>query len=792
MASLFGLSVGIACAMVLGMYVQTQFSYDQHFTNSDRIYRVGGQRISDDGNVYLSAPVSPLLGAYLKSNYPEVEDFVRFDSAGGGFVESEDTSYYWDRDQIFITDPNVFQFFNHNILTGNPSTALSIPRSMAVSETFARRYYGRIDILGEVVTHRNVAYTINLVFADLPTNTHFRYDILISLIETTEATRRRAGGERLQGIWLGTENPAYTYVLMPEDYTSEDFEQISDSVTENILQSLLDRSGFTQHFFLEPLKQIHFNSLTDRDFPRGNKFYPIALSFIAVFVLLVAAINYVILAIARAINRQKSLAFQKLLGAEKHQLVFGFVAESIFFCLVALMIGYFLAEISLNLLFANGFLGSEIQASAMFNPYNLGMTFAAIVVIATLAAFYPAAYLSGISISSAFRQAQPLGIGGNMARHVLVTVQFLISIVFVACALFMYLQMQYVTERPLGFETESRLTMRVHKANNIERLPTFIEQIKQHPNVLNSTVSREIPGELDFFRPMLIEDNNFVTQTRGLYVANVDENYLDTFGINLIEGQNLNSILRPGDSYALVNETLVNSMGWDNPLLMSVQRLQVIGVVEDFHFQGLHQPLAPLYMQFHMNYLDYQSQSQRAGQIRTLTISTTGVAEEETLQFIQQTWQAFFPDLPFEYRYLEDAIDSLYSLDRQQMQLMIVLAVLCVVIACLGQYSLTALSIEQRTKEIGIRRTLGATPTQIVTLLFSSICWLLCISGVAAVVLSYLAVTEWLNTYYYRVDVNLWLFVVSACAVAIITFATTALQSMHIIKGNPLEALRYE
>ncbi|MDP1931106.1 MAG: ABC transporter permease [Gammaproteobacteria bacterium] len=793
-----GLTIGMACCMILGLYLYHALSYDRHHEGHENVYRVVNE-FGLNGNVDFAAVTSTQLAPLLREQYPEIEAVGRFQSMPSPrylLRSTDNQGYYWER--LYSADNAVLKILTHDIIYGDPETALIDPTSMAVSESFAQRYFGDKNPLGESIMTDISTYRIDLVFADLPANSHLQYDALMSYNRIAQPQ----GAARLQQLWnIG----AYTYVRMQEGFDPDNFSAISTSFYENNMAEMARQMNInaTVRFLAEPIADIHLQSTTTYDFPRGSLFYVYAFAAIAVFVLAVACINYMNLATARSTRRAKEVGMRKVLGATQGQLVKQFIGESVLYALLSLMLAMLLAWATLRYTSITVLLDAPLSMSVLFNPPVFIALLLGSIALGVLSGLYPALYLSAIPPVAAFRGAQGTGRGGKTIRQVLVVLQFVISVAVISGTLLMLTQMNYVQSKALGFGKENRLIVRVAGADQIERLPALMTELRQTPGVLGVARTSHIPGQQAGLNALTVEDNNGVMQQQTLSVMNFRPGVIDTLGMRLIEGRDFDEN-RENDAgnTVLVNQSLVQAMGWENAIGKRLQQfgpnaptMEVIGVVEDFHFEGLQHPVVPAYMAYFMPNLATMDATNRGTYSEQLILNIRGDSVQSVIAMLEARWPTFDPGHPFDFTFLETTLNALYGSEQRQMQLIGIFAALCIFISCLGLFGLSAFNTAQRTREIGVRKVLGASTASIILLLFRHILVLVAIAAVIASALAFWAINLWLQGFYYRIDLlgpNLILFAVATAIAIAVAFITMALQSLKTAQSNPVLALRYE
>lgn len=782
-----GLSLAIACCLILGIYLYNELTYDRHNKQYKKLYRVVNE-FNVNGKLETFAITSQLLGPMLTDDNVEIEGFVRVFLIGRKvLLTHEDKAFYWEG--TGFASENFFDYFEHEFKYGSRET-LKKERWVAVSETFARKYWGDENPIGKTFTSEGNTAKITHVFFDLPANSHMKYNVIQSdaipyFAEPEDANARRQ--LLMSPRW-------YTYLIMREDYDIQNFKEISDTFFNRHMEELLRQSKITWRAWLQPMADIHYNSDVGYDEPTGNKMYLYGFGAVAIFILLVACINYMNLATARATKRAKEVGMQKILGSGRTRLILQFMGEAVFFSLVALLFGYILIQVALTMTPINELLDNSIALKSLTDPQVLAGMLIFSLILGLISGIYPAFYLSSIAPLSALVGSHKAGRGSVRLREVLVLIQFMISVCVIACTLLMALQLRYVSNKPLGFEKENKLIITLRTADVIDKAPTLKKELLKNSNVMGVSLTSEVFGKITGLMANLVDNSEGVQELTTVKVMAVGNDFVDAAGMELLEGRDFSRRLLTdvGNSF-IVNETMVKRMGWDQPLGKHIGAGKVIGVVKDFHYDSLHNSVDPFVLQ------RFTGTQGTAGQNRNLMIyylmvNLTGNNTFETLDFIEGKFAEFDPRHPFEYEFLDDYLDKLYFSEKRLMELIGIFAAVCIFISCLGLFGLASFTTEQRKKEIAIRKVLGASTGQIINLLARNIQVLVLTGSVIASLIAYYAMDEWLSDFAYRININkdLWVFLLSAVIAACVAFFTVALQSFRTARDNPINAIRYE
>ncbi|MGD9162882.1 MAG: ABC transporter permease [Desulfobacteraceae bacterium] len=790
--NIFGLSLAIACCFILGLYLRSELTYDQHNRKYKQIFRVVNE-FNKNGKIDSYATTSKLLGPMLIEEYPEIKGFVRFRAIG------EDIALPGDKlidCTVYMADDNVFDVFTHDIIYGDPKTALLDPTGVVVSESFAKKYFGDENPIGKVIdvdTSPSIPRKITLVFADLPENSHLKYDMLISY--NSDEMDYADPGERSRRLWGVLD---FTYLLMPEDYNVRDFKEISDSFYAHRMEAIGKNINITWRSWLQPLADIHLQSDVGLDLPTGNKLYLYGFAAVAFFILLVACINYMNLATAaRAAKRAKEVGMRKILGSGRVHLMFQFLGESIFFSLTAMILGIVLSEAALKLTPINELLSKPLVLNLSHEPGLLGWMFVFSLAIGLLSGLYPALYLSSMTPLSAIMYTHRAGKGSIRLRELLVLIQFIISVSVIASTLLMALQMRYISHKSLGFDKKNKVIITLKGADLIDKMPTIKKELLKNSSIQGVSLISNRLGHRMRILTARIDNNNGVPEMTSLKYMQVKEDFIEVMGMELAAGRDFSQKLSTDKEKAfIVNETMVKKMGWDDPLGKRIQMAggcngRVIGVVKDFHFASLHSQVEPFALNIVTGNMNIPAPWRLSIRMYML-LNIKGDDIPSTLKFLKDKLSEFDPGHPFKLEFLDDSLNKLYLSEQSLMKLIGIFAVIGVLISCMGLFGLSAFATEQRTKELGIRKVLGATTWQNITMLFRRI--LLLVSGGAIIgsFAAYYAMDEWLTDFAYRIGINPLVFLLSAFLAACVAFLTVALQSYKTARANPVNALRYQ
>ncbi len=780
-----GLAVGLACCLLILLFVRDELSYDRHYEQADRIYRITLEALL--GEQEINGPISPApMAQALVTDYPEVVQATRlFTFSGETFVRYEDKRFVEER--FFFGDSTVFEVFSFLLLRGDPETALVEPLTVVLTESTAQKYFGPDDPIGQTIEVDGDDYRVTGVTTDVPENSHFHFDFLGSLGTL---------GNSRNPMWVS--NNFRTYFILAEGHTAEDLEakfpamveKYAGPQVEEILGITVEQffaSGGKFEFHVQALTDIHLHSQLNYEIePNGDITYVYAFSIIAFLILLIACINFMNLATARSAGRAKEVGVRKVLGSNRRQLTLQFLMESMLLSVVALGVALVLAVVLLPVF-------NTLAGKTLVIDYGDGVMLAGLiglaVMVGLLAGSYPAFFLASFRIVNVLKGQGQAGLKSSRLRSGLVVFQFVISIALMIGTAMVYRQVDFVQNKHLGFEKEHVIVLERFDALGPQQ-DAFKEQLLQHPNVVAVAGANTLPGRT-FGDTSFFPEGAPPDQLRNIRLLFTDFDLFETLNLELVDGRFFSRDFSTDSTAIILNEAAVKEFGLTveeavGKRLVSpgfgedeAQFISIIGVMKDFHFQSLHDAIRPLGVFIG----------------RTLPYLAVRVRPDDipgTLARLETAWQAFAPDQPFTYSFLDSDVDALYQADQRQGSLFGIFALWAIVIACLGLFGLAAFTAEQRTKEIGVRKVLGATVPGIIVLLSKEFTKLVGIAFVVAAPLAYLFIDRWLQDFAFRVDISWWIFLMAGLAALVIAWLTVSYQSIRAALTNPVDALRYE
>ena len=785
--NILGLAIGIASSIIIFLFVADELSYDRHNEHFRDIYRIC-IRGRIQGNEIEAALSNAPMGATLKQEFPEVLDFTRlFTFDGDPIVRYGDNIFI--EENFLYADSTFFHVFTAPAVYGDPERMLNRPHTVVLTEETARKYFGDRDPVGELIKvgREEQEYEVTGVVRGFPPNSHFHFDFLASMSSIYIADVDQ---------WLGNNN--YTYILLQPGFSPDELESKFPALVEqhmgpqleeilHITMEEFSEAGNTYGYFLQPLGKIHLDS--DLQFeitPGGSKTSVIIFSVIAIFLIIIASINFMNLSTASASQRATEVGIRKMAGAVKGRLIWQFLAESFLITLLALAVSVVLVELFLPRF--NMLADKSLRLSGIETYYLIGGLLAILLFVGFVSGSYPAFFLSSFKPAQVLKIGAMKGIRGSMLRRVLVTFQFVITIVLFICTILVNRQMKYIQNKDLGFNKHNLVV--IDRGYVLEEgAEAFRQELLKNPSITGVTESSAVPGGLIGDNAYLPEGSDY-DETHAINNIYADWDFAGTYGLELVQGRWFQRD-NPTDSFALVlNESAVRALGFTDPLNRRLyatfgndddrKPLSVIGVVKDFNFQSLHQEIRPLIMRF-LQGRGYQ-----------ITIRIAGSQIPETLGYIEETWNGFVENQPIQMSFLEDDLASQYSNEEKTASVFLIFSILAIFIASLGLLGLASFSAAQRTKEVGIRKAMGASVSSVLVTLSREYFWLILVATLLAWPLGYLFMKEWLQDFPQRIPIDPVVFVISTLLAFVIASVTVVLRVYQAASINPVHSLRYE
>ncbi len=772
-----GLAIGMACCILIIQFVQDELSYDHHHEKADRIYRlVDALDLSEPTSRYFALSSAPFAPS-LKSEFPEVKDAVRFFLGRRRMVTRGDKKYY--EDGLIFADASLFHIFTIPLIEGNPETALEAPHTIVISERMALKYFGHEEPMNKTLKINDDDYLVTGIMKEIPRNSHFHADIFGSMKTLEQIPTVQ---ERYFQNWARHE--FYTYLLIQEGHSADDLQaKLPGFIKKHASQQIRTILGSTLSSRLQPLKSIHLHSHLQHEIsPNGDIKYVYIFSVIAVFILLIACVNFMNLATARSINRSKEVGLRKMVGASRHQIVRQFLGESVVFTFFALVLAFLFVKIALPLF--NFLTGKEIRIQDLGNVIFLGAVIFILIFVGLLSGSYPALIISRYQPANVLKGSANVKSERSLHRKGLVILQFGISILLIIATGIVLDQLDFLRNRKLGFDKEHVVVVTIRENSIRKNAEAIKADLMQNPHVLGATVTIGVPGGVvagDAIQ-LVTEKGKKTITVRMIYA---DHDYIKTMGMEIVEGRDFSKGMSTDASEAfIINEAAVKQLQLENPLGTQVEwddkKGRIVGVVKDFQFQSLRDEITPLFIQI-------WPQNTFVFAIR---ISPENI--HETLAFIENKWKELDAAHPFEYSFMDDSFDLLYRSEEKLGQIFSVFSVLAIFIASLGLFGLALFMAEQRTKEIGIRKILGASVGRVFLLLAKEFAILVLIANIFAWPIAYFLMTKWLQNFAYRVDMDSWIYILSAIIAFVIALLTVSFHAMKAAIADPIKSLRYE
>ncbi|KPK86182.1 MAG: hypothetical protein AMS27_05555 [Bacteroides sp. SM23_62_1] len=783
-----GLTVGLTTALLIILFIVDEFSYDSFHKHADDIYRVHlNARISGQemNSCFTSAP---LAGGFVRE-IPEIEDACRIAVWSDIGVQYEDRAY--TENKILLADSNYFDFFSFRLIQGDPKKVLKEPNTVILTESAANKYFGYkgqgdntpIGRMLYIGTEKDL-YTVTGITEDPPSNSHFHYSIILSM-ESWEYSR--------SPVWPS--NQLNTYVMLSEQSdwqaVQEKFPDLVKKYIGPLVSQILGISfeefleqGGGYGYYLQPLLDIHLNPKTTQELePAGNIKTIYILASIVILIIVIACINFMNLSTATFTRRAKEVGVRKTIGAANQKLVFQFLSEAVFLTVVSMILAIIITTVILPQF--NFLSGKQLSAGILYTlPYLAGMLLLTIVV-GLLSGSYPAFYLTSFKPIEVMRGQIKAGIKSGNTRSILVVFQFIISIVLIICSLLIYNQLNFIKNTDLGFNKENLLVI-----NNANTLGTdkmaFKEDILQMPDIVSASFTNLAPPGGDYSDIFIPKGGD--NQEHGFNYLIVDEDFLETMELTLTDGRFFSHDFPTDSSAVIINESTARLVGWNQPVGEQLQTLwgeenedvrQVIGVVKDFNFQSLKKEITSLVIF-------------SGSEGNFLIVRLTPGEFNQKINLLETRWKSFAHSAPFDYSFIEDDFNAHFGREEQLGKIFLVFTCLAIFIACLGLFGLATFTSEQRTKEIGIRKTQGASSNAIIKLLSKEYLKLVSVAFIVSVPISYYMISWWLKNFAYKTNIGILSFLIGGLAAVIITLLTISYQSVKAASKNPVESLRYE
>lgn len=771
--NVLGLTVAIVCCLMIFLFVMNEFSYDRFHKNGENIYRV--MRRSENNGAFRDIPyVTGMYAKTLLKDYPDAIEKAITVLHDHDLVTYKNNSF--NEKRVLLADKNFFQFFSYRLLKGNPASVLADPLSIVMTASTAKKYFGDEDPIGKVINFNNKQFYLKVtgIAEDAPVNSHMEFDMVVPLSNWEN------------DIWFNqwTNNGVMAYVQLNPKVQPERLMKLFPAFMEKYLGKFYRESGFNNQLIIRPLQGIYFESgTTHDDVKHGSKKMAYIFTSIAILILIIACINFMNLATARAADRSKEVGLRKVMGALRKQLAWQFIFESVLFATVAAIGALLILQLVMPVY--TGFLGYQLH-SYWSNPMVYLFTVGVIVVVGLLAGSYPALMLSSFSPIESLKGKLKTGKQGAFFRKTLVVFQFGISVLLIISVTVVMKQMHYVRHTNLGFSKEQSMIVRMDNGEIGRYRDRFKTELQADPSVRSVSLMSGEPG--GFYDNQGFEAEGWPGEKWKFNTEFADLDFVKTLGLTIIAGRDLSPAF-PTDSVnaMLINRAAATTLGytpqqavgkWIRNTGDSVRRT-IVGVVEDYHYTSLKDAIAPLIIS-----------TQKDRRLALIKLQTTNM--QATIARIGKLYAGLAPNFPFEYDFLDERFDQLYKAENRQETLLSAFSLIAICIACLGLFGLASYTAVKRTKEIGVRKVLGSSVQGIVLLLSKDLLKPVLLGALIAIPAGYYAMQKWLQVFAYRTDLHWWLFLLAAVIAVSIALITVSVQAIKAALVNPVKSLRTE
>ena len=775
-----GLAIGIACSILIQLFVSYELSYDKFYDQAGNIYRLAFRATIGDTKIN-SITTSSENFKKLLQDFPEIETGVKLLVLGRTPVTFEEETYYESR--CYAADSTFYDVFSIPLIHGRPDTALMEPNTMVITKDTAMKYFGATDVLGKIVStdfsSGSQDFKITGVSENVPENSHFHYDILISTASFPTLIDNN--------VWDA--NNFITYLLLKQSASKESFNAKLKTFTRKYMGgNKFDEwvaQGNSWEYYLQPLTSIHLNSDTGGEFEaNGSRTIVIIFSITSLLILLMACINFVNLATAKSSLRTKEVGLRKVIGSDRKKLIFQFLSESVFLSFISLALSLVIVQCFLPAY--RTLIGRNLEIHYFDNLSVIPSLVILGLIVGIISGLYPALFLSSFKPITALRTKTGTIKGSSVLRNILVTFQFTFTIILIICTLVVLQQLKFFQNKKLGFDKEQVLVIRNPDSLRSKTIP-FKETLRQNSNIIAVSGSDTLPGR-GFINLGFGAEGG---ENTPLNLCICDYDFLKTLKIDLAQGRFFSKEF-PSDSHAAVlNEKAVEQIGWDNPLNKKINNwleqrgdFTVIGVIKNYHYESLHQDIRPQVLFLSGGYHKYP---ENFISVRLNTRDISG-----TVSYIKKIWKNFAHNVPFEYSFLDTDYDKLYLKERQTRKLFSIFTFITILIACLGVFGLASFTAERLTREIGIRKVLGASVSGIIMNLWIKFTKWVVLANVIAWPVAYYFMSRWLGNFAYRINLDIWTFILSGLASLAIALLSISYQSIKAATANPVDSIRHE
>jgi len=789
--NIFGLTIGLTCCLLILAYIINELSYDKYNTNADKTYRITRTFYAAKGveSLHLSS-IAPAFGPLLQSAFPEMEKMTRLLPNGTTALHYKEKLF--NEKDGFFADEHLFDVFNVDVTSGDKHTALKDPYAVMMTEAIAHKYFGNEDPINKTIILDNNKHEFKVtgIFKPFPLNAHMHPEILMSF--NTLRDSAIYGEKQLQTSF--SNNAFYTYVIFPKSYDVEKINARMPAFLDKYvhLQGMPAnvKTSMATKLTVQKLTDIHLTSHLDDEIEENGDISRVYIfSIIALFILLIACINYMNLSTARSVLRAKEIGIRKVIGAQRKEIIRQFLSESVLVTWVALLFAVFLTWLMLP--FINTLSGLDLAFTSLFRWQILSVILLLPFVIGLISGIYPAIFMSSFIPVKVLKGVLKVGNGGISFRKVLVVVQFSISIILIVATTVVFQQLRYIQQKSLGFNKNYIINTACVSTLN-PQFESFRSELLKNPAIKEIGRSSRIPSGrlLDASGASIMQGGAMQPLKIDLKFITTDYGFIPTYGMQMAAGRNFSRAYSTDTANYVINETAVQVFGWGDAqnaigkdMIYGGVKGKIIGVVKDFHFESLHQKIIPLL---------FQLPAPKNSYYNNISIKIDGNNIQSAISTVENTWHKYLPNVPFDYTFLDEKFQKLYNSEQQQGSLFTIFSCIAIFIACLGLFGLSAFTITQRVKEIGVRKVLGASVPQIVVELSKDFLMLVLFAAIIALPIAWYSMHRWLLDFAFRISISWWIFVLAGVMALIIAFVTISFQSIKAALANPVKSLRSE
>jgi putative ABC transport system permease protein len=777
-----GLGIGLAAFTFILLYIIDELSFDKHHKYHQQIYRLESD-ITISGRQQYVSKSSYAIGPAMLREFPQVKNFVRFRQVDHCYLNYKDKKFY--EDGFYYCDSSVFELFTHSFISGNPATALTEPYSMVLTESIAEKYLGTTNASGQTILLKgNVPCIVTAVIRDVPANSHLTFSGLVSM-PTIREELGVAMYDDLNNIHFWAIR-LFTYIRLKKGTTIESIHEQFPAFHDKYIAAISDQLNGVFKLMTTRLDRIHLSNNAEWDLPKGSIQTVYVLYAIAVFILLIAAINYMNLATARSANKAREVGMRKVLGADRPQLARFFISDAVFLSVLALVVAIVIVELFLPAF--NAIIGKHLTFDLIKDTRVYGALFLTTLIIGFISGVYPAYYLASFQPQGILSKKRILGPTDGLLRKALIILQFTIATAMIAGSIIVKLQVDFIHKRNLGFDKKNLLVIRATDSTFKKRIDVFKQKLETDPNILGVSTSNTLPGLGNYLDVFTVEGSQGLEQSL-ISLMFVGEDFLDVLGMKVIQGRNFykNNITDKREA-AIINKSAAKKLGWENNALgKRIYRngyergnFAVIGVVDDLVYASLYEKIGPIVF-----FLEESPED-------LISIRIKNENRDATIDRIQAAWTSLNPNEPFKYDFLEDRLNDLYINEFKLYKVIVLFAMLALFISLLGLYGLTSYITEKSSKNIGIRKLLGARVSGIVFQFSKKFSRLIIIALVIATPVTWIALDRWLDHFAYRITLQVSWFILAWLIVLAVAQLTVVSQTIKAALTNPAEVIRYE